>query len=286
MERGPFFVGLDITARFVDRALGTGRGERMSSNLKLEIDGPVARLLIDRAAKRNALDQAMWESLPSLVEQAMATPSVRVLVLASAQPGIFCAGADIGEFAVAAQDVEWRGRNQAAIRRTQVTLARAAKPTIAAIDGDCVGGGCGLAIACDLRVATTRARFGVTPAKLGLVYPLHDTKLLVDLVGPAQAKRILFTAGLIDAGEAQRIGLVDILADDLDAAVAELARSIAAVSPYSQQACKAIIRRILDGASDDDTASSGQFDAAFEGEDFREGVAAFLAKRPPSFRDR
>lgn len=257
----------------------------MSSNLKLAIDGPVARLLIDRAAKRNALNQDMWETLPSLVEQAMAAPSVRVLVLTSAQPGMFCAGADIGEFASAAHDAQWRERNQAAIRRTQVTLARAAKPTIAAIDGDCVGGGCGLAIACDLRVATPRARFGVTPAKLGLVYPLHDTKLLVDLVGPGQAKRILFTASLIDAREAQRIGLVEILADDLDSVVAELTRSIAAVSPHSQRSCKTIVRRVLDGASDDDTTSSGQFDAAFEGADFREGVAAFLARRAPSFPD-
>ena len=258
----------------------------MSANLKLEIDGAVARLLIDRADKRNALDQAMWEELPSLVEQAMATPSVRVLVLTSARQGIFCAGADIGEFATAAHDAEWRRRNQAAIRRTQVTLARAAKPTLAAIDGDCIGGGCGLALACDLRVATAKARFGITPAKLGLVYPLHDTKLLVDLVGPAQAKRLLFTAGLIDAGEAHRIGLVEMLVDDLDAAVAELAGSIGAVSPHSQQAAKAIVRRILDGASDDDRISSGQFDSAFEGADFREGVAAFLAKRKPSFPDR
>lgn len=258
----------------------------MTTNLRLERDGPVARLLIDRAAKRNAFDQAMWEALPGLVEQAMAVPAVRVLVLTSAEPGPFCAGADIGEFAAMAGDPGWRQRNQAAIRRTQVTLARAPKPTIAQIDGDCIGGGCGLALACDLRVASSRARFGITPAKLGLVYPLHDTKLLVDVVGPAQAKRILFTAGLIDAAEAYRIGLVDILAEELAGAVGELTTAITAASPHSQQASKAIIRRILDGAADDDNASSGQFDAAFEGADFREGVAAFLEKRKPSFPDR
>jgi enoyl-CoA hydratase/carnithine racemase len=180
----------------------------------------------------------------------------------------------------------WRKRNQAAIRRTQVTLARAPKPTIAAVDGDCIGGGCGLALACDLRVASPRARFGITPAKLGLVYPLHDTKLLVDVVGPAQAKRLLYTAGLIDAREAHRIGLVDILADDLASAVGELTTSIAAASPHSQRASKAIIRRILDGTVDDDPASSTEFDDAFQGEDFREGVAAFLGKRAPRFEDR
>ncbi len=260
-----------------------GAGQ-VDETLRLECEGPIARLLIDRAAKRNALDQAMWERLPQLVEKAMALREVRVLVLTSAAPGLFCAGADISEFAALSRDADWRQRNQAAIRRTQVTLARAPKPTIAAVDGDCIGGGCGLALACDMRVASRHARFGITPAKLGLVYPLHDTKLLIDVVGPAQAKRLLFTAGLLDAPEAQRIGLVDILADDLSAAVDELTQAIAAVSPHSQRASKAIIRRILDGATDDDPASSADFDMAFEGADFREGVAAFLEKRKPNFQ--
>lgn len=261
-------------------------GRVMAETLRLEVEGPVARLLIDRSEKRNALDQSMWERLPNLVDEAMVTRTVRVLVLTSAGPGPFCAGADISEFAQMAGDPVWRKRNQAAIRRTQVTLARAPKPTIAAVDGDCIGGGCGLALACDLRVASPRARFGITPAKLGLVYPLHDTKLLVDAVGPAQAKRLLFTAGLVDAAEAHRIGLVDILSVDLVGAVAELANTMASASPHSQVASKAIIRRILDGAADDDPASSSQFDAAFEGGDFREGVAAFLEKRRPQFEDR
>ena len=257
----------------------------MSANLRLERDGPVARLLIDRVDKRNAFDQAMWEALPGLIERAMATREVRVLVLTSAAPGLFAAGADIGEFAERSHDAAWRARNQAAIRAAHVQLARAPKPVIAAIDGDCIGGGCGLALACDLRVASPRARLGITPAKLGLVYPLHDTKLLVDVVGPAQAKRILFTGTLLDVAEAHRIGLVDIVADDLDGAVGDLTAAITAASPYSQRASKAVIRQILDGATDDDPASQAAFDAAFEGPDFREGVAAFVAKRRPSFPD-
>jgi enoyl-CoA hydratase/carnithine racemase len=196
---------------------------------------------------------------------------------------VFCAGADIAEFGANAQDPEWRRANQAAIGNTQRTLARAPKPTIAAVDGDCVGGGCGLALACDMRVASPRSRFGITPAKLGLVYSLHDTKLLVDLVGPAQAKRILFGAGLLDGAEAARIGLVTWLADDPVASAGEAATGMAALSGHTQRHAKAIVRRILDGAADDGPETAALFDAAFTGPDFTEGVAAFLQRRAPVF---
>jgi enoyl-CoA hydratase/carnithine racemase len=254
--------------------------------LRLSLEPPLARLLIDRAEKRNSITQAMWEQLPLLLAEVTGNPRVQVLLLQAAAPGAFSAGADIAEFGAHAHDRAWRDANQAAIRRAQHELARAEKPTIAMIGGACVGGGCGLAIACDLRVAGRQARFGITPARLGLVYSLHDTKLLVDLVGPAQAKRILFTGTLIDAGEAARIGLVDILADDPAAAALELAEAIAAASPHSVRASKKMIRRILDGQAEDDPDTIAQFNAAFDGEDYREGVAAFLAKRAPAFRRR
>ncbi|MGL4541786.1 MAG: enoyl-CoA hydratase-related protein [Polymorphobacter sp.] len=255
----------------------------MTDNLRLEIKSGVARLLIDRPAKRNAFDQAMWAAFPALVRAAMDDASVRLLIVQAAVPGPFCAGADIGEFASASADPAWRRANQAAIRATQVTLARAEKPTLAVVDGDCIGGGCGIALACDLRIASARARFGITPAKLGLVYPLHDTRLLVDVVGPAQARRMLYTGALLDAAEATRIGLVQVLADDLDAAVAEFAAGIIGSSGHSQRLSKAIIARIIAGETDDDPASTALFDAAFTGADFREGVSAFLAKRKPNF---
>ena len=225
----------------------------------------------------------MWAAFPGLVERALGDASVRLLIVASAHPGPFCAGADIGEFAAASRDPAWRAANQAAIRATQVTLARATIPTLAAVDGDCIGGGCGIALACDVRIASPRARFGITPAKLGLVYPLHDTKLLVNLVGPSHAKRLLFTGALIGASEALRLGLVQQVADDLDAAVAGFADQVRAASGASQRATKAIVARILGGVTDDDAASAAGFDAAFDGADFAEGVSAFLAKRSPRF---
>ena len=255
----------------------------MTDFLRLDITGGIARLLIDRASKRNAFDQAMWKAFPGLVTAAMDDPAVRLLVVAAAAPGAFCAGADIGEFASASTDAAWRACNQAAIRTTQVTLARAPKPTLAAVDGDCIGGGCGIALACDVRIASPVARFGITPARLGLVYPLHDTKLLVDLVGPAQAKWLLYSGTLINAAEAHRLGLVQQVAADLEGAIAGFADAVLAASPASQRATKAIVRRILDGAVDDDAESAAGFDSAFTGADFREGVAAFLAKRQPVF---
>jgi enoyl-CoA hydratase/carnithine racemase len=223
----------------------------------------------------------MWDGLPAIVSEAMTRPAVRLLVLESGTPGIFCAGADISELLERSNDADWRAANQAAINRAQYELTRAPKPTLAFIDGDCVGGGCGLALACDLRVATPRARFGITPAKLGLVYPLHDTKLLVDLVGPSHAKRLLFTGALIGAEEALGIGLIDQIADDSNA----LVEAIVAASPHSQRETKAMIRRILDGQAADDHATRNVFAEAFTLPDFQEGVRAFTEKRRPSFGD-
>lgn len=247
--------------------------------LRLDYQNPVARLLIDRPDKRNAFNQVMWEMLPVLLAEAVANPATRVIILQSATPGLFCAGADIGEMLHNADDANWRAANQAAIERTQHELTRADRPVIGFIDGDCIGGGCGLALACDLRIATPRARFGITPAKLGIAYPLHDTKLLVDLVGPAQAKRLLFTGALIGAEEALRIGLIDMIAEEPDA----LADTIASVSAHSVREAKRAVRRILDGQADEDEQSRAVFAQAFTLPDFREGAAAFVEKRKPDF---
>lgn len=248
-------------------------------SLRLEFDGPTAHLLIDRADKRNAFNMAMWQSMPELLERAANHSASRLLILRAADGGAFCAGADIHELLANKDDAGWREANQKAINLVQYRLARLSLPTIAFIEGDCVGGGCGLALACDLRVATPAARFGITPAKLGLVYPLHDVKLLSDLVGPGQAKRLLYTGSLVDAQEALRIGLVEMRADDPH----ELAAAILAASPHSVRKTKQFVRRVLDGQSEDDSDTLRVFAEAFTGPDFTEGTTAFVEKRKPDF---
>lgn len=249
-------------------------------HLRLEKTGPVARLLIDRPEARNAINMAMWESFPALIADAEHDPAIRVLELRAAEgAGAFSAGADIKEMLANSSDMAWRDANQAEINRVQSELARVNLPTVAFIDGDCIGGGCGLALACDIRVATKRARFGITPGKLGLVYPLHDVKLLVDLVGPGQAKRILYTAELIDAEEALWIGLVEFLAESAD----DLIEKILANSTFSAVENKRFVRRVLDGQHEDDSETLGIFAAAFTREDFAEGSRAFVEKRKPKF---
>ncbi|WP_164157344.1 enoyl-CoA hydratase/isomerase family protein [Sandarakinorhabdus rubra] len=249
-------------------------------SLKLQHDGGITRLLIDRAEKRNAFTLAMWQAVPDLLAEAAARPECRLLIVQAREAGrAFCAGADIGEMLDNVGDASWRAANQAAINAAQYALTRFPLPSIAFVEGDAIGGGCGLTLACDMRVATTAARFGITPAKLGLVYPLHDVKLLTDLVGPGQARRLLFTASLITADEALRIGLVEQVAHTPDC----LVEPILANSRQSTRALKSFVRRVLDGQVAEDEETRAIFAAAFASQDFAEGADAFMTRRPPHF---
>lgn len=250
-----------------------------------KISGSIGRIVLNRPEKKNAMSQAMWARVSKAVAALGATPEVRVILLCSSTPTSFSAGADISELETIAIDPVRREANRLAIRTAQRDLARAKKPTIAQISGPCVGGGCGLAIHCDFRIAANTARFGITPAKLGIIYPLNDTKQLMDLVGVSAAKSMLFTGRLLSAVEAEKIGLIDRLteAEALDETVEEFAQELAAVSQYSLSGMKQNIQRILDGQVDDDARSEKMFIDAHEGEDAIEGVKAFLAKRPAKF---
>ncbi|SDE49916.1 enoyl-CoA hydratase/isomerase family protein [Kordiimonas lacus] len=252
----------------------------------LEKVGPIGRLVLNRPEKRNAMSEAMWASIPGAVARLDADPDVRVIIVCSSTEKAFSAGADIAELEQIATSPDRQESNRLAIREAQRTLARAKKPTIAQVAGACMGGGCGLAIHCDMRFAANTARFAITPAKLGLIYPLNDTKQLMDLVGPAKAKSMLFTGRVVDADEALRIGLVDELFSlgELAERTQAFAQQIAQVSQYSVRGIKQTIRLILDGQHDDDDQTAQMFKDAHTAEDATEGVRAFLEKRSPAFR--
>lgn len=253
--------------------------------VRIEREGAVLHLRLNRPDKRNAVTQAMWEAIIAQLTALAVDPAVKVLVLGSTSPAVFSAGADIAEFEAIGRDPERAKANNAAIRESHRLLGHFPKPTIAMIAGPCVGAGCGLALACDMRVAADTARFGITPAKLGLIYPLQDTKRLVDLVGPSQARMILFTGRLVDAAHALRIGLIDEVTtpDALDDTVRALAADLCAASQHSIRGSKRIIQMVLDGVADDTAETSAMFASAFAGPDHLEGRSAFLEKRPARF---
>jgi enoyl-CoA hydratase/carnithine racemase len=285
--------------------------------IDLTTSGSTATLRIDHPRRKNAMTARMWGLLPRLLEPLAKDPGVRVVVLTGEGPD-FCAGADIteltagaggaGEAAAADPGVGGSDAHGAAADRTGKTgradpdeaaarvlddrLAEAAgealaafpKPTIAMVDGLCVGGGCLLATACDLRVGTPRTRIGIPAAKLGVVYPASSLRRVVALAGPSTAKRLLFTADLVGAEEALRTGLLDEVVPEADLAhrVTELAATIGERSQVSVRAAKSLVDAIGAGELTADLVRSWDEEAVRSG-DLREGIAAFLQRRPARF---
>ncbi|MGW1618984.1 enoyl-CoA hydratase/isomerase family protein [Streptomyces sp. NPDC002172] len=243
----------------------------MEPRLDHQVSSAVATVVIGNPAKRNAMTAEMWRALPPLLDGLAADPAVRVLVL-TGEGGTFCAGADISTLQGSPAEA------QSLAVAAEEALAAFPKPTLAAVRGHCVGGGSQLAAACDLRFAEEGALFGVTPAKLGIVYPAASTRRLVSLVGPAATKYLLFSGELIDAERALRTGLVDeVLPEgELDKRVAEFTRILAARSQLTQAAAKEFAngRTDRDGHWAEQARGSG---------DTAEGVAAFLERRRPRF---
>jgi enoyl-CoA hydratase/carnithine racemase len=250
--------------------------------LRLTITDRIATLTIDRPRRRNAMNYDMWSALPGFVNDVKESDA-RVFVIRGTEH--FSAGADISEFATLRNGPDGARYYSAAVHAGERAIATLPLPTIAAITGFCIGGGCEMALACDLRIAADNATFGITPAKLGIVYNFTSTRQLVQAVGPAWAKQILFTGDLIDASTALRIGLVnethpvDALADR----VTELANRIAGRAQVSVHGAKQIITRIGEGQTDEDDDIRALYDTAVLSAEYAEGVAAFLAKRDPVF---
>jgi len=257
----------------------------MTTDLLLHMEGGIARLVLNRPDKHNAITRAMWQALPALIDRVEQDREVLALLVTGAGDRAFCAGADIAEFAEIHATPDRSRAWEAEVRAGFRALERLSKPSIALVRGLCVGGGCGLALNCDLRFVAAGARFGITPARLGLVYGFEDTKRLVDTVGPARAKDILFSGRLIGAEEALAIGLVDRVfpTDRLEPETLAYLDTLCANSQYTIRAAKAIIQSIQDGADSPPAPLRRLAEEAVAAEDFREGCAAFLAKRRPGF---
>jgi enoyl-CoA hydratase/carnithine racemase len=221
----------------------------MSEPLHVTRDGHVAVLTIDRPEKRNAMTAQMWAALPGVLAGLADDPAVRVLVVTGAGPS-FCAGADISDLLSGTNPAD----PMADVRRdnlaAQAALRDFPKPTLAMIRGHCIGGGVEIATACDLRFTDPTGVFGVTPAKVGIVYTPASTKTLIDLIGPSMTKYLLFSGELIDAATALRCGLVD---------------------------------RVLPAGGDGQAEAARWYRETVAAGELAEGVAAFAERRPPRF---
>jgi len=242
-------------------------------------EGPVGHLVFSNPAKRNAISAKMWREAVEGLDAFAADPAIRVLVISGAAKS-FIPGADIGAF-----DEGDTGRGS----RTPDLVTGFPKPSIAMIDGWCLGAGMAIALSCDLRIATPESKFGIPAAKLGLGYGAWGVRPLMTLVGVAAAKEILYTGRQFSAQEAREMGLVNRLvpADRLEADIGELAGSIAANAPLSVAAAKRTIDELSKDPAERDMAGCEALIAQCRSSaDFAEGRKAFLEKRKPVFTGR
>jgi len=257
-----------------------------SGTISTAVQGAIGTITIDHVARRNAVTAEMWRTLPEAFAQLAHDSAVRVIVLRGAGEDAFVSGADISEFSqkrTPESAREYELFNERAFDAVRVCP----KPVIAMIHGFCMGGGVGLAVGADLRIASDDAVFGVPAAKLGLGYPPRSLGTLLSLVGPSHVKELFFTALRIPAGRALAMGLLNDVVPkaELERHVMGLAQAIADNAPLTIAAIKLTVAQLTGSAADQDPqAISDAVQRCFDSEDYREGVRAFLEKRKPRFQ--
>jgi enoyl-CoA hydratase/carnithine racemase len=254
--------------------------------VKVERNGTVATIRISNPTKFNAMSLSMWLALHEAVTGLDALPEVRVIVLTGEGPRAFVSGADISGFAGDRTDGTSAQRYDAAVLAAQTALSDGSKPTVAAIQGVCMGGGIGLALACDLRYATDDARFRMPAARLGLGYALPAMAQVVDTLGAARALDLFLTARTFEGAEARRIGLVHdaFAADRFEREIDQRVRELAGHAPLTLRAAKAAIRECVHPTGAEGRARvDASVRACFDSADYREGQLAFRQRRVPKF---
>lgn len=254
-----------------------------------EKDGSIGWITFNNPARRNAVSLVMWQALREIVRQFEADSTVLVIVLKGAGDKAFVSGADISEFGEKRSSPETVDVYNRAAEDATDALKHASKPTIAMVRGFCIGGGVSVAMSCDMRIAAAGATFGVPAAKLGLGYEFKGVRNLVDVVGPAFAKEIFFTARQFTAEEALTMGLINRLVAeaDLETFVRGYAQTIAANAPMTVASIKTIVDEVMKDEAQRDMALCQQVvDRCFNSRDYVEGRTAFMEKRKPVFTGR
>lgn len=255
--------------------------------IALTIEAPLARIKLSRPERRNAISLAMWRALPELCWRIEAAKDALVVIVEGAGDH-FSVGADINEFGAVYRNAETTRDYLHAIQDGLNALIALDKPTIAALRGNAIGGGLALGLCCDLRFCADDAHIAITASKLGLLFGFAETRRLVDLVGPARAKDILYSARRIDGAEALAIGLIDRLipAQRLSEIVEAYARDLAGLSQQSIRGAKFAVEAITRGLTTETQAFRRLIEDAARGEDSLEGRRAFAEKRAPNFKFR
>lgn len=247
----------------------------------------IARLTIDQPAKMNAMTYDMWASVPDLIRRAEADREVRVIVLEGAGDKAFCAGADISQFGEKRTGEEAVKAYDRAVGAGMDAVLTAAKPTIALIRGICFGGGCALALTCDIRFCTDDSRFRVPAARLGLGYGFDNIRMMIGKIGTAAVADILLSARILPAADAEKAGVVHRAHPraSFEAETGAYLDMVAANAPLTLAAIKrALVELARPEAVQDRSAVDALVAQCFDSEDYREGQKAFLEKRLPVFR--
>ena len=250
-----------------------------SSLLETHLAEGIFRLNLNRPEKRNAMSADMWRSLLTELQKLEESTSYQLLVLRG-QPGCCSAGADIGELREHSLDQEWMLTNNELIKEAQLALERLPIATLAVVDGYCMGGGCGLMLACDYRLASACSVFAITPAKLGLLYSLEDTRRLVNVVGLSRAKQMLFLAEVVKAEQAASWGLVNEVCPQaqIEARSQKLIETLCSMSPFSLSGLKKTFTALA-GLQDHDIGELQRlFEQAFATDEYTKRTKAFMKK--------
>ncbi len=271
-----------VSGQLVDAEFASGK-------MLAAVEDGVGLITFNQPEKRNAMSVEMWDGLTRILDAWADDPAVRAVVLTGAGDKAFVSGADISQFEKQRSDADAQREYDKLTRGGREKLAAFPKPVIARIQGFCLGGGLGIAMQADMRIAAEGSAFGIPAAKLGIAYGFDMVRRLMSLVGQANARTLLFTGERIDAAEALRIGLVNrvVPAAELQETVAKLARGIAGNAPLSVRGMKFIVDQALRDPADRDMGAVHQAVATcFDSADYREGRTAFMEKRKPAFQGR